>query len=91
MRKHDENIENQKWATYRIIVPTEEEKQELLEASEHIHDSDIDTDYIYVNSIAHIYYNPNYYVIVDKELYDKLEKEYQRDSKSIDEMEELEG
>ena len=40
----------------KILVSSEEEKAELLEASKHIHDSrDIDTDLPMVNTIAHLY------------------------------------
>lgn len=42
----------------KYIVTTEEEKQQLLEASEHIHDSDVDTDIPFVNTIAHLYHAP---------------------------------
>lgn len=40
----------------KIIVDSEEAKQELLEASKHIHDSrDIDTSIPTVNALAHLY------------------------------------
>jgi len=42
----------------KIIVNSEEEKEELLEASRHIHDSNIDTDLPMVNTIAHLYQAP---------------------------------
>ena len=42
----------------KILVSTEQEKQELLKASEHIHDADIDTDIPMVNTIAHLYQAP---------------------------------
>ena len=58
MKKYEENITD--WSTvpyskYVIIVPTEEDRQELMEAFEHIHYSDIDTDFIAVNQLAHEY------------------------------------
>lgn len=43
----------------RIIVSTEEEKQQLLEASEHIHDADVDTDIPMVNTLCHLYMAPH--------------------------------
>jgi len=44
----------------KIIVRTENDKKQLLEASKHIHDSrDIDTDLPMVNMIAHLYHNPD--------------------------------
>ena len=43
----------------KIIVDTEQEKQELLEASRHIHDSDVNTEIPMVNTIAHLYLAPH--------------------------------
>lgn len=43
------------FAKYVIVVPTELDRQELMEAFEYIHDLDIDTDYIAVNQLAHEY------------------------------------
>ena len=43
----------------KIIVDTEQEKQELLEASRHIHDADVDTEIKMVNTIAHLYLAPH--------------------------------
>ena len=40
---------------YKIIVKDEKTKVEMIEAFKHIHDSDIDTDYILVNQLAHEY------------------------------------
>ena len=43
----------------KFVVSSEKEKQKLLEASKHIHDSrDIDTDIEMVNTIAHLYQAP---------------------------------
>jgi len=53
--------ENQKYVTIsKIIVPTEQDKQQLLAAFEYIHYlSDIDPDYMAVNTIMHIYTRPD--------------------------------
>lgn len=51
----------------KIIVSSEQEKQELLDASEHIHYSDIDTDLPGVNFIAHLYHAP-YLIVVQTDL-----------------------
>ena len=65
---------------YKIIVPTEKDRDELLEAFEYFHDSDFDTDYITVNQLAHEYLTEEREpgsknnIIVDKGLYDKLVK-----------------
>jgi hypothetical protein len=73
-------IEDITWAKYVIIVPTEEDKKELEEAFEHIHYSDIDTDNIAVNQLAHEYLTPEITgdersinnIVVDLEAYEKL-------------------
>jgi hypothetical protein len=73
-------IEDIPWAKYVIIVPTEEDKKELEEAFEHIHYSDIDTDNIAVNQLAHEYLTPEITgdersinnIVVDLEAYEKL-------------------
>lgn len=43
------------WTKYKIVVPTVEDKLELEKAFEHIHYSNIDTDNIAVNQLAHEY------------------------------------
>lgn len=60
MKKYKDykKIEDIPWTKYVIIVPTEEDKKELEEAFEHIHYSDIDTDNIAVNQLAHEYLTP---------------------------------
>ncbi len=62
---------------YIIIVPTEADRQELMSAFEHIHHSDINTDFIVVNQLAHEYLDDaiaegtRNNIIVNKELYEK--------------------
>ncbi len=80
MNKYDDfaNIKDVKWTKYKIIVPTEEDKKELMLAFEHIHYSNIDTDYVVVNQLAHEYLDKEKMegaknnIIVDKTLYDNL-------------------
>lgn len=75
-----EELKNVKWTKYKIVVPTLEDKLELEKAFEHIHYSDIDTDNIAVNQLAHEYLteeitgdtNTKNNIIVDEELYNKL-------------------
>lgn len=67
----NEELSKIKWTSYKIIVPTEEDKQELMESFEHIHYSDVDSDYITVNSLMHEYlYGSN--IIVDEKLFNKI-------------------
>lgn len=69
MIKYDESIssENQQYVTItKIIVPTQQDKEQLLEAFKYIHDLEcIDTDYMAVNSIAHIYEHPDLIEVVN--------------------------
>ena len=73
-----EEMVNVKWCKYVIVVPTEEDRNELMEAFEHIHYSDIDTDNIAVNQLAHEYLDddrePATYnnIVVDPIAYEKL-------------------
>lgn len=70
---NQEEIKNVEWTKYKIVVPTEKDRDELLMAFKHFHDSiDIDTDYIVVNQVAHEYITGNN-IIIDEELYNKLD------------------
>ncbi len=78
-----EEMEKVKWTKYKIIVPTIEDKLELENTFEHIHYSNIDTDNIAVNQLAHEYLTEDVTgdphtknnIIVDEELYNKINKE----------------
>lgn len=73
-----EEIKNIQWTKFTIVVPTEEDRLELMEAFEHIHYADIDTDNIAVNQLAHQYLDDTRVegsknnIVVDLELYNKL-------------------
>lgn len=73
-----EEMANVKWAKYVIVVPTEEDREELMDAFEHIHYSDIDTDNVAVNQLAHEYLceerqpGSRNNIVVDAEAYEKL-------------------
>jgi len=59
MEKYDDRpAEEVRFTDFRIVVPSEQDKQDLLEAFEHIHDSEIDTNFVPVNQLAHVYYTP---------------------------------
>jgi len=74
-------IEKIKWTQYKIIVPTERDKKELEAAFEHIHYSDINTEYVAVNQLVHEYLTQERTgdektknnIIVDKKLYESLQ------------------
>lgn len=63
-----------RWTRFKIIVETEEDRQEIMEAFCHFHYADIDTDFITVNQLAHQYLEPNN-IIVDPALYKELSKD----------------
>ena len=74
-RYEDKDIKNIKFTKYKIVVPTQEDREELMEGFRHIHYSDIDTENIVVNQLAHEYLSEaegGNNIIVDKELFEKL-------------------
>ena len=81
MKKYNESEETH-WTKYKIVVPTEEDKLELEMAFEHLHDTDCDTECVAVNQLIHEYLTPELTgdertknnIIVDKDLYEKLNK-----------------
>ena len=60
---YSENAHNKPdfpWVKFKIISETEEDKQELLRAFKHLHDANINTDFIAVNQLVHLYHDhPN--------------------------------
>ena len=80
MNRYPEEQSNIDWKTFpftkfKIIVPTHEDKNELLQATKHLHDCDVDTGFVAVNQIVHLYEdsrNPDPQIIVDSQLYDQL-------------------
>ena len=58
---YDEELgDNQKWVTIsKIEVPTDYDKEQLLLAIKYLHDNPlIDTDILAVNTLVHLYLNP---------------------------------
>lgn len=82
MKRYPEQDDDINWlefpfTKFKIVVPTQDDKKEIIDACKHLHDSDIDTGYVTVNQIAHIYqddvsFNP--VIIVDENLYNSLNK-----------------
>lgn len=67
---YDEELgDDQKWVTIsKIIVPTEFDKEQLLLAIKYLHDNPlIDTDILAVNSLVHLYLNPELIVVEKSE------------------------
>lgn len=57
--------DDQEWVKItELVVPRDFDKQQLLAAIEYLHYSrDIDTDYIPVNALVHLYENPELIVV----------------------------
>ena len=79
MKKYSDYPDNEwPWTKYKIVVPTEEDRQELMKGFEHIHYSDVDTENIVVNQLIHEYLDEERMegaknnIIVDSVLYNKL-------------------
>lgn len=83
----DKEIKDVKWVKYKIVVPTEEDRQELMEAFEHIHYADVDSNFVPVNQLIHEYMTPERSgnpetknnIIVDADRYQQITKEYKVD------------
>ena len=43
------------WMKFKIVVSSEEDAERMRAALRYLHDSDIDTDYIWVNQLVHAY------------------------------------
>jgi len=69
----DEEIKSIDWTRYKIVVPTKNDKVELMSAFEHIHYSDIDTDFITVNQLVHEYLNGDN-ILISEEIFNVLNK-----------------
>ena len=66
-----DEIANINWTKYKIIVPTEEDKQEIMSAMQTFHDEGYDPELITCNQMAHEYVE-GHNIIVDKELFEKM-------------------
>jgi hypothetical protein len=69
----DEEMDRVEWTKYKIIVPTDQDKQDIMSAMRHCHDAGVDTEFISVNQLIHEYLNGDN-IVVDQTLYDSLNK-----------------
>lgn len=69
-RYDDDSTVEPKWVViHEIVVETERDKEQILAASRYIHDLlELDTGYIGVNYIAHLYTNPDLIKVRTKEI-----------------------
>jgi len=73
-----EDMKKVEWTRYKIVVPTEIDRRELMEAFEHFHYEGYDSDIIAANQLAHEYLDEERMeggmnnIIVDEELFNKL-------------------
>ena len=79
-RKNQKTFAYDFFTKFKIVVPTEKDKKEIVDALHYIHNCNIDTGYVTVNQLAHEYLNCDMdgeeqsNIIVDHTLYYKLEK-----------------
>lgn len=72
MKRYEDYPENDvPWTKYKIVVPTQEDKDELMKAFRHLHDAEIDTENIAVNQLIHEYLNGDN-IVVNKVIYPKI-------------------
>lgn len=67
----DQELGKIDWTRFKIVVPTDADKQEIMDAFEHMHYADIDTDFVTVNQLVHEYLEGTN-IIVNEELFKKL-------------------
>lgn len=79
MKKYDDYKDGKwLWTKYKIVVPTEDDRQELMEAFENLHYSDVDSNIIAVNQLIHEYLDSVVddgswnNIIVDSKLYEEI-------------------
>ncbi len=68
---------NFRFTQFKIVVPTEKDKKEIMDAFQYLHNCDIDTDYVTVNQLVHQYIHGDesdkyLNIIVDEKLYETL-------------------
>lgn len=66
-----EELKNIPWTKYKIIVPSEKDKKDIMDSLEGFHNEGFDSDIITMNQLGHEYINGNN-IIVDEKLYNKL-------------------
>ena len=76
-REFPDNIKRVKFTKFKIVVPTQKDKEQLQAAFEYLHSQwDIDTDFIAVNQVIHEYDQDDPKIpdniIVDKAIYKQL-------------------
>lgn len=59
------------WTKYKIIVPTKEDKEELIQFFKYFHDEGYNSDFIVCNQLAHEYINGDN-ILVNKNIFNSL-------------------
>ena len=78
----NEDLSKVEWTKYKIIVPSEEDRQELMKAFEYFHYRDVDSSFVAVNQLIHEYLDESRNegsrnnILVDPELYEKIKDDY---------------
>ena len=67
----DDEFKNVVFTKFKIIVPSQEDKDELMEAFKHFHDSHFDSNNIVSNQLAHLYHETDI-IEVNEKLYNSL-------------------
>lgn len=77
MRKYPKDADKTKWVKYAIVVPTEDDKEQIQAALESWHDGDADTDYVPICQLCHEYCEEkdnagDNNIIIDPKLFESL-------------------
>ena len=67
MVRFTEDGDNQFVRIDEIKVPTQYDKEQILMALQYLHDCYIDTDFLAVNTLVHMYHNPDKIVVSGEE------------------------
>lgn len=74
-KKYERKNKPVKFTDFVIVVPTQNDKNELLKGSKYIHDlRQLDTGYVVINQLAHLYLEDALIpeIVVDNELFNAI-------------------
>ena len=81
MRRYPEDIQKTPWVEFAIVVPTQEDADQIRSAMHYMHNlREIDTDFVPVNQLVHEYEHEDESdkhtrIVVDPELFKKIKNE----------------
>jgi hypothetical protein len=74
-KKYERKNKPVKYTEFVIVVPTQNDKNELLKGSKYIHNlRELNTEYIVINQLAHLYLEDTPFpeIVVDEEMFNAI-------------------